>query len=219
MHLDKSYAELLTFRPVLESLKVYVPKNEKMTRLGKLDEERDDLIRCVNNVVNSFDDINIPGISGTYDILSILLDKHKTKTIANDNRTSATERLQRFETDINASVEIQSAFAKFGLQPVVSRLLAANKEYDSLFREYIAEKSTEERIDIPQLRKNCNKALGQYFDAVQYCAFVYEDIDYNPLINELRQLNAYYNQQLKARAARRKSNKTDNEPAIEPPTE
>ncbi|MDR0604412.1 MAG: hypothetical protein LBG80_08945, partial [Bacteroidales bacterium] len=62
--------------------------------------------------------------------------------------------------------------------------------------------------------------LGQYFDAVQYCAFANEHIDYNPLINELKQLSAYYNQQLKARATRRKNNQaTDGESTIEPPKE
>jgi hypothetical protein len=219
LHLEKSYGELFVFRPVLESLKVYVPKNEKMTRLGKLDEKRDILIRCINNVVSCFENVDIPEIDADHEILSSLLDKHKTKTIATDNRTSETERLQKLETDVNSSIEIQTALATFGLQVVANRLFATNREYDALFREYIAEKSTEERINVVELRKNCTKALGQYFDAVQYCAFAYEDIDYNPLINELKQLNAYYNQQLKARATRRKNGKTtDEEPPIEPPT-
>ena len=220
MYLGKSYGELSAFRPSLESLQVYVRKNEKMTRLGELDDERDKLIRCVNSVVNGFEDIDIPGISEDYTLLSTLLDKHKAKTIATDSRTSETERLQKFETEVNASDAIQTAFAKFGLQPVVSRLFASNREYDALFREYIAEKSTEERVDVTELRKNCTKALGQYFDAVQYCAFVNENIDYNPLINELKQLSAYYNQQLKARATRRKNSQaTDEESPIEPPKE
>jgi hypothetical protein len=47
LHLEKSYGELSAFRPVLESLKVYVRKNEKLTRLGQSDDERDALIRCV----------------------------------------------------------------------------------------------------------------------------------------------------------------------------
>jgi hypothetical protein len=47
--------------------------------------------------------------------------------------------------------------------------------------------------------------MTQYLDAVQYSAFVYENIDHNPLINELKQLSVYCNQQLKARAARCKS--------------
>jgi hypothetical protein len=218
LHLGKSYGELSAFRPVLESVKVYMRKNKKLTRLGKLDEERDVLIRCVNNTVNSFDNVDIPEIYERCEILSNLLEKHKAKTIANDNRTAETERLQKLETEINASAEIKAAFAQFGLQTVVNRLFAANREYDALFREYIAEKSAEERIDTVDLRKNCTKALGQYFDAVQYCAFANESIDYKLLINELMQLNAYYSQQLKARATRRKNGKTvDEEPPIEPP--
>jgi hypothetical protein len=217
MHLEKSYGELSAFRPDLESLKVYVRKNEKMTRMGELDDERDDLIRCVNNVVESFEDVDIPEIVSNYEILSALLDKHKTKTIASDNRTSETERLQKLEADINASGDIQIALRRFGLSPVVNRLFVANKEYDTLFREYIAEKSVEERIDIAELRKKSTKALGQFFDAVQYCAFAYEDVDYTPLINELEQLSVYYNQKLKARATRRKNKTAGEEPLIEPP--
>jgi hypothetical protein len=217
MHLKKSYSELAGFRNDLESLKVHVRKNEKMTRLGKLDGERDSLIRCINNVVDSFDEVDIPEIVGDYEILSILLNKHKTKTVASDTRTSETERLQKLETDVNASAEIQIALCKFGLNIVADRLFVANKEYDVLFREYIAEKSAEEHFDIAELRKKCTKALGQFFDAVEYCAFAYEDVDYKPLINELEQLSIYYNRQLKIRATRHKNNKTTgNEPLIEP---
>lgn len=218
LHLGKSYSELSTFRPGLESLKVHVRKNEKVARMGKLDMERDILLRCMNNVVNSFDDIELPDIYGNCEILSALLIRHNTKTIASDNRTAETERLQKLETEVAASPEIQSAFRNFGLQSVVTRLFEANREYDAVFREYIAEKSTEERIDVAELRKNCTKALGQYMDAVQYCTFAHEELDYNPLINELKQLSVFYNQQLKARATWRKNGrKTDNEPLIEPP--
>jgi hypothetical protein len=218
LHLGKSYAELVAFRPVLESLKVYERKSAKIARLGKLDVERDILLGCLNKSVKSFEDIDLPEISGNHEKLSALLDKHKTKTIAADNRTAETERLQKLEADINASAEIQSAITAFGLQPVINRLFTANKEYDVLFREYIAEKSTEERIDVVDLRKQCTKAIGQYIDAVQYCAFAYEDLDYTPLINELQQLSAYYNQQIKTRATRRKNGKTaDEETTIEPP--
>ncbi|MDR2286515.1 MAG: DUF6261 family protein [Prevotellaceae bacterium] len=123
------------------------------------------------------------------------------------------------ETDINASAEIQTALSNFGLRPVMNRLFAANKEYDALFREYITEKSTEEHIDVAELRKKCTKALGQFFDAVQYCAFAYEDVDYSPLINELEQLSVYYNQRLRARATRRKNKTAGDEPVIDPPKE
>jgi hypothetical protein len=54
-------------------------------------------------------------------------------------------------------------------------------------------------------------------DAVQYSAYVYEDGEYTPLVAEIQTLNRYYTQQLKARAARRKSGaKAEEEPPIPP---
>ncbi|MDR2407877.1 MAG: DUF6261 family protein [Bacteroidales bacterium] len=220
LFLEKSYNELLSFRSPLESLKIYVRKNEKMVRLGDLDRERDILIVCINNVVKSFHNTELPEISAYYENLSNLLNTHQSKTIATDNRTSETERLQKLETDVNASAEIQKSFQVLGLEFVKDRLFAINKEYDALFQEYIAEKSTEERMDVLTLRKDCTKAVGQYYDAIQYCAFAHEENDYSPLIKELTQLSAYFNQQLKIRATRRKNGKnTSEDPSITLPEE
>jgi hypothetical protein len=96
-------------------------------------------------------------------------------------------------------------------------LFEANREYETLFREYIAEKSEEQRIDVVGLRRDCSKTLVQFFDAVQYSAYIHDDVDYTPLINELTKLHQYYIAQLKARATRRKNGKkTDEEPPIQP---
>jgi hypothetical protein len=219
LYLDKSYEELLEFRPVLESIKVYVHKNEKLNLLGVLDIERDTLITCTNNTVKSFRDIDLPDISIHYEVLAKLLSSHQTKTIASDSRTSETERLLKFEEEVMASPAIQAAFQAFNLQPIINRLFAINRQYDALFQEYIEEKGTDKRIDMVDLRKRCTKALGQYFDAVQYCAFAHEENDYQQLIDKLEQLSVYYNQQIKKRAARRKSDKKADDATIEPPTD
>jgi hypothetical protein len=216
-HLDKSFAELSSYRVPLDGLTVSVRKNEKLTRLGKLDVERDTLVNVLSKVTNDFEDVDLPEIRFHYDTLNTLLDKHKAKTIARAARTAETERLQLLETDLTANSAVQEALTAFGLQPVARRLFEANKEYEALFREYIAEKSAEEHIDVTALRSTSGKALTQFLDAVQYCAFNYEEIDYLPLVNELKQLAAYYIKQLKARATRRKNGiKTDVEPSITP---
>jgi hypothetical protein len=211
LYLDKSYNELYTFYPVLESIKVHERKNMKIAQLNDLDMERDILITCTNNVVKGFRNVELPEITPHYDTLDKLLNVHQAKTIAGDNRLSETERLLKLEADIKDSEVAQIALQAFGLQPVITRLFASNKEYDVLFREYISEKSTKEHIDVLALRRSCTKALGQYFDAIQYCAFAHEDLDYTPLVNELNQLSAYINQQLKTRATRRKSGKNTGE--------
>jgi hypothetical protein len=217
LHLEKSYGELVSFRPAVTSLTVYLRKNEKLSLAGKREVERDRLLGAVRHVVDGFADADLPETRAHYEVLAALLDKHTVKTIAAASLAAETERLQRLETDINADAAVQAAFAAFGLTPVVARLFAANREYDAAFRSYIAEKSTEEHIDVALLRRNCSKALVQFFDAVQYSAYINEDLNYLPLVNELNELNLYYVRQLKARAARHKNgSKTDEEQPIPP---
>jgi hypothetical protein len=218
LYLDKSYEELSSFKPLLETIGVSERKNEKLSNMSRLDVERDMLIKCINKVVNNYNEVDIPEIQKHAELLFTLLDKHQSKTIPLANRTGESERIQKLETEYKSSSAIQASFQALGLYPVVTRLFAANKEYNILFQEYIREKSLEERIDMVDLRKKCTKALGQYFDAIQYCAFAYEENDYQPLINELKQISAYYNQQLKARATRCKNGKKVlEEPPIELP--
>jgi hypothetical protein len=217
LHLEKSYSELTSFRPVLESLTVYLRKNAKLAQAGKVEVERDTLTNTVTRVVKGYAYIDIPEIHSHYEVLDALLTKHNVRTIAKSSHAAETERLLVLETDVNAGQAIQDAFAAFGLTPIVRRLFEANREYEALFREYITEKSEEQRIDVSLLRRNCSKALVQFLDAVQYSAYVYDDLDYMPFINEITKLHRYYTAQLKARATRRKNGKkTEEEPPIQP---
>jgi hypothetical protein len=220
LHLDKSYGELASYQPTIESLKVYLRKNEKLGRVGKLDDERGLLMNVTIHVVKAYSTVDMPEINLHQEQLEALLAKHNAKTIASDSRPSETERLKLLDADINASTDIQTAISVLGLTPVIARLFAANREYDILFREYIAEKGAEQHIDTLLLRQNCTKSLTQFFDAVQYSAYIYEELDYLPLINELNKLNQYYSQQLKARATRRKNgSKIEEEQPISPMSE
>jgi hypothetical protein len=99
----------------------------------------------------------------------------------------------------------------------MARLFATNREYDAIISAYIAEKSETQKINVAELRSGATKAITQFFDAVQYSAYIYEDLDYRPLVNELNTLNRYYSQQLKARVSRRKAGKkTADEDPIPP---
>jgi hypothetical protein len=219
LYLEKTYDELISFRPTIESLTVYLRKNAKLAHIGSLDVERDKYTQTLNKIVRDFEQAStyLPEFHPHYEILEALLAKHNTKTIAAASRAAETERLLRLEADVRADSTIQTAFDVFGLTPVIKRLFEANHEYEDCFEQYIAEKSEEQRIDVSLLRRECSKALVQFFDAVQYSAFIYEDIDYMPLINELIKLNQYYIQQLKARATRRQNGKkTNEEPPIPP---
>ena len=218
LHLEKSYGELSSFREPFKSVTVFIRQHEKLAHAGKLDVERDTVATNLVKLVKSFRSIAAPEQLVHIELIDALLEKHKIKTVAASSRAAETERLLIFEADVKAGGEqLQNAFAEFKLTSYVDRLIAANKEYDALFREYITDKSEEQRINIATLRKAAGKALTQFFDAVQYSAYIYENRDYKPLINELNLLNRYYIQQLKSRATRRKNGQTtDAEPSIAP---
>ncbi len=216
MLLGKSFGELSAFDPRLKEMSVYVRRNEKLAAACELDVKRDTLITGIRKVVRAFEDVDMPVIRQHYEVLDALLEKHQSQTIAKANLTSETDRLNKLEKDIASNPLAQEAFAAFGLAPVVRCLFETNREYDVLFREYIADKSVEE-YDVAGLRRECTKAVGQFFDAIQYCAFEHENIDYTALVKELNQLNGYYRTQLKARDTRRKNNKKDKGEQIPPP--
>lgn len=219
MFLDKSYGELCSFMPQLEAMTVYVRKNEKLAIANQSENERDTLIGCFVKAVKAFEDVDLPQVRPYIETLDAFLVKHNAKTIAKDTRSSETERISKLEKDLAVNSAVQEAISASGmLRFVVDRLFEANREYDDLFREFIAEKGAEEIMNIVILRRECTKAISQFLDAVQYCAFEHEDIDYMPLVKEVGFLNNYYNQQLKARIARRNSGKDiSKEEPIEPP--
>lgn len=216
--LKKSYDELVSYRPRLNSMSIYSRKNEKIVVAGIFDSERDSLINGFVKAVKAMKYVDLPQIKPHFDLLDSLLSKHKANTIAQAGNISETERLIMLENEINANPRIQAAIVALHLDGLTQRLFDANKEYDKIFREYIAEKSSEQPIDVASLRRDCTKSLTQFFDAVQYCAFANEHLDYTALVNELRQLNNYYRQQLKARATRRANGKNtmEEEPIVPP---
>jgi hypothetical protein len=207
LYLDKAYGELSAFLPLLNAIKVFKRKNDRISEMKNLNIERNTLLKSINKTVAGLDHADLPEIKEYSKKLMTFLEKHQSKTIPLANRTIESARLMKMKTDYNESTDIQIAFQVLGLQAIIDRLFAVNREYSALFCEYIVEKSMEKRIDMVDFRKNCTKALGQYFDAIQYCAFTHEENDYQPLVNKLKLLNAYCNQQLKARATRRKRGK------------
>lgn len=218
MNLNKSFDELNSFTAQLEAMRVSEGKNAKNALKEMNDRERDILINAFRKVVDAVEKVELPSIRPHYELLNALLTKHKASSIASTGNISETQRITMLENDINADSDIQNAIETLIPQDIVPRLFESNREYGTLFREIIADKSMEEKQDVSLLRKSFTKAMGQFFDAIQYCAFEHEDIDYMPLIREIEKLNAYYRQQLKARATRRKNGKKVNEeePIIPP---
>jgi hypothetical protein len=218
LHLEKSFEELKSFAASIDAMSVAVWRYEKLSFAGELDMERDRLSNALYNLTKHFGNADLPEIRGHIDLLIPIVEKHKTKTVAGSTRAAETKRILMLENDINAGGEpLAAAIAALGLTSIVARLFSVNREYDAIISAYIAEKSEAQKLDIVELRRGATKAITQFFDAVQYSAYVYEDLDYRPLVRELSELNLYYSRQLKARISRRRAGKKTSDEAPIPP--
>ncbi|MDR1865822.1 MAG: DUF6261 family protein [Bacteroidales bacterium] len=216
LHLRKSYDELLLFRSI-EELPVLLRKNEKLAQASRLDDERDALINSLARVVKSYHGVDAPDVTPHVELLEALLEKHEANGIASAARSLETDRLKKLEKEIAGDPALQNAVAAMRLQSVVNRLFEANREYETVFLEYLAENNGNPPDNISLLRTECAKSLTHFFNAVQYSAYLHEDADYMPFVNALNKLQRYYKQQLKARATRRRNGKkTEEEPPIPP---
>jgi hypothetical protein len=217
LRVEKSYGELSSLRSEIDGLKVQLRTNSLLSQMTATDFERDLLINGITRVVKSYQALDFPEITPYVKLLSPLLERHDTRTIAAAARTVETERLDKLEKEINADAALQEAFAKLNLASAVQRLFESNQQYKNLFRQYIAESGAEPTVNIVELRSRCTKALMQFFDAVEYSSYLYDDLDYAPFVAEATRLHQYYNQQLKARETRHKNGKkTSEEPPIPP---
>jgi hypothetical protein len=92
--------------------------------------------------------------------------------------------------------------------------LHENREFDRIFMECNKRQSETERVDVKTIRLECDKAITSLWTAIEFCAEKYGETDYAPLANAINNLNAYYKQQLAARATRRKAklNVSEEEP-------
>ncbi|MDR2887504.1 MAG: DUF6261 family protein [Bacteroidales bacterium] len=219
MHLGKSYGNLAVFLPQLANMIKSVGKNEKLAKANEIDRERDTLIKVSYKIVKCFKPVRIDMFANAYKAVSGMFEKHRAGSIAGASITSQSERITALEKDYNENTAVRNAAAALGIAPLLERLFAANKEYEILFRDYIADKSAEQHIDISALRSSCSKAIGMFFDSVEYCTYQHDDVDYNPLVNELNTLNNYYRTRIKTRTTLRKNNRKEKVETIPPPPE
>jgi len=161
--------------------------------------------------------LNLPTIKPHVAVLNSFLDKHG-RDIAKDTLNAETQRLSNLLNDYNATAEVKTAVAGLNMKLLFDQLLIANNSFAAIFLQRTQEDAAIEKVDTLAIRIETDKALASFLDAIDYCASEYDDKDYNPLINELNDLIAYYKTQLKARNTRRNSGKdVSAEPEISKP--
>jgi len=135
----------------------------------------------------------------------VTLFKKHGKGLPVANYTSETKRLYDLVADIAEKPDVLASLETLSLLPLFEQMAGINKEFDALFMERTQKRAETERVNIPAIRTDCDKAITLLWNAIDHCMAEHGAEQYLPLVNAINALNIYYKQQLTARATRRKA--------------
>ena len=84
-----------------------------------------------------------------------------------------------------------------------------NTRFDSLYMQRVENEAAVEKVDSHAIRKEINKVLTDFFDAIEFCSSEFDELDYLTPANELNELIGKYKSQLKARTTRSRKRKKE----------
>jgi len=204
LHLQRSYQQLADFRPQLAKIEVQERGNQESAILSELDQRRDTLFNVIYGVSKTLKRTPVAEIGEHAARVQAILKKHGSN-IAPANYTAETKRLYDLVADCRRQPDVMTALNEMKLMTLFEQMAEINIEFDRVFMERKKRQAETERVDVKAIRAECDKAIANMWAAIEFCMNEYGEEKYKPLVNALNVLNAYYKQQLAARAARRKA--------------
>jgi hypothetical protein len=219
IRLGVSFDRLAAFRTPLSKIELQERADRDSALLSELDQKRDTFYNVIYAVAKAFQRTPIDEVSNHAHRIVTLYKKHGT-AMASANYTAQTKRLYDMTADVAAQPEVMSSLEKLALKPLFEQMEKDNQEFDALFMRRNYRQAETERIDVRAIRNECDKAISLLWNAIEHNIAEQGEKDYIPLVNGINTLNAYYKQQLAARAARRKAKQAvEKEEAIVPYTD
>ena len=214
LHLSKSFERITLKMKVLEKIKAQELSNTISNELQELDNERDTLFNTITNQVTAMGKLSLPSIVPQVSVLNHFLDIHG-RDIATANYNSETKRISDFLKDYEAKPEVKTAVDGLNMKLWFDQLNVVNVAFDKQFLQRSSENAATEKVDSRGIRSITDKDLIDFFDAIEFCATEYEELDYASLADDLNDLILYYRTQLKARSTRHHGGKdVGSEPPI-----
>jgi len=218
LQLGVSFERLAAFRTPLSKIEIQERADSESALLSELDQQRDTLYNVIYAVAKALQRAPMGDVSNRAHRVVLLFKKHGT-TLAAANYTAQTKRLYDLAAEANAQPETMAALEAMALRPLFERMCEVNAQLDALFMARNARRAEAEagRVDVRAIRGECDKAITLLWNAIEHCIAERGAQEYMPLLNSINKLNAYYKQQLAARATRRKAKQAvEKESAIVP---
>lgn len=202
LHLKKSFKRLSDCMPAVEKIRAQESKSEHSKNLQELDEERDAILRAINNQAVNYANINIASIKTNVEILNRFLDKHG-RDIATDTYNAETKRIDDMIDDYENNSTTKAAIVALNMAFLFDQLKELNTEFAKTFMLRTEEAATTEKVETLKIRTETDKALTIFFNGIEFLSTEYDNLDYIALANELNDLLMHYRILLKARNTRR----------------
>ena len=206
LRLQRSFDRLAEFRPLLAKIEAQERTDRDSAQLSEDDQQRDTLYNVIRTVAKTFQRTPIATVSEHAARIMTALKKHGNDVPA-ANYTAETKRLYDVTNDFTAQPDVMASLEALALLPLFERMSELNAEFDRLFMQRNRRQAETEKVDIRAIRVECDKAIGNLWNAIEFCISEYGETEYLPLVNAINTLNAYYKQQLAARSTRRKAKK------------
>jgi len=151
----------------------------------------------------------MPAIAPHVPVLKRFLDLHG-RDIAKANYNSATSRIISLLADYDAKADVKASAEALSLAILLEELRIVNTKFADLFLQRNEEEAAVEKVDSHAIRREINKVLSAFFDAIEFCSSEFDELDYVTPANKLNELIGYYKMQLKARTTRSRTGKVKN---------
>jgi hypothetical protein len=203
LHLGLSYARLDSFRGDLAKIEVMERASAESRQLSELDQIRDTYYNVILSIAKSHQRVKLSKYSDAGNAIASVFKKRKSD-IPVANYTAETKRLNDLIAEIESKKDVLAALETLKLIDYFYEMKQTNIDFNKLFVER-AKKQADEKVDTGFIRSECDKALTIFWKDVEVCCQNYGKEKYMTMISYINQLNAYYKQQLEARAARRRA--------------
>ena len=204
IHLGFSFDRLSAFRQQLENITVLERTDSESPQLNDLDHQRDTLFNVIYSAAKAFQRAPSGDISSHASKIISVFKKHGNN-IPTTNYTAQSKRMGDLIADITSQPDILNSLKELSLLTMFEQMSSINREFDALFMERKYRRGETERLDIRNVRLECDKAITFLWNSIEMCISQYGAEKYITLVNTINELNSYYKQRLAARATRRKT--------------
>ena len=208
LHLKKAFEKLTAMLPILAKIKEQDLSNALSKSLRDTATERSNLITAIVQIVKAMRKLTIPAIVPHALVLKRLFDLHG-RDIGKTNYIAATKRTIDLLADYDTKADVKAAAEALSLSIIFEELRNVNTRFYIMYMQRVAEEAAVEKVDSHAIRREINKVLTDFFDAIEFCSSEFDGLDYVTPANELNELIGKYKSELKARTTRSRKRKKE----------